>query len=51
MKLKLTAIEMLNCYMRCMKKTPYQELMCLNGARGLQKEERMWKMINDLAVQ
>jgi hypothetical protein len=27
-----------------MEKTPYQELICLSGTKGFQKEERVWKM-------
>jgi len=32
------------------KKTPCQELTRLNGTRDVQKEERMWKMTNDMAI-
>jgi hypothetical protein len=33
-----------------MEKIPYEELVCLNGTRGFQKEKRMWKMMNNLAA-
>jgi len=37
--------------MSCIEKTPHNELMRVNSTRGFQKQERMWKMTNDLAVQ
>jgi len=42
-KLEKTAIETFSL-------TPYQELVCLNGTRGFQEKERMWKMMNELPV-
>jgi hypothetical protein len=38
------------CYVRHMDIMPYQELMCLTGVRGFQKEERMWKMMNNQPI-
>ena len=32
-------------------KMPYQELVYLNGTRSFQKVERMWNMLNALAIQ
>jgi hypothetical protein len=36
--------------MRHADKMLYQELSCVNGTGQFQKDERMWKMTNDLAV-
>jgi hypothetical protein len=33
-----------------MEKTPYEEFLCLNGTRGFHKEEKVWNMMNDLAI-
>jgi hypothetical protein len=46
---KKPADETLNLLRKACGVTPYEEILCLNGTRGLQKEEVMRK-INDLAV-
>jgi hypothetical protein len=50
MKLKKTAtMQCLIFYVRRMEETLYHELTCLDGTRGFQKEETIWKIMNNLA--
>jgi hypothetical protein len=50
-KLKKTGTHMFSLLCEAYVEDTHQEFMCRNGTRDFQKEERMWKMINDLAIQ
>jgi len=38
------------CCMGSLEKTAYKDLVCLSSTRGVQKEEGMWKVTDDLCV-